>query len=175
MSPGPEGREKGFPGKLGAGRDAVTHYPALYPLRFTFACRGRQAELLERWGVEVTFPDWGRRRASQVLPGPSNPHHPHSQLPQREPGSRVTSDPWILEPGPWALLSPSPTWCSLETGLFPLSGGGGDVAHGRGWGRLETGVTVASFGSFLTRGPCRWTQAVSPVPLPTFSRRVRTA
>lgn len=115
-------------------------------------------------GSRGDLPNLGREKIVAGAPRPPNPHHPHSWLPQREPGSWVTSDPWILEPGPWALLPPSPTWCSLETSLLLLG-----MAHATGGG-----VTVASFGSFLTRGACRWTQAVSPVAslgLPTFSWR----
>lgn len=112
----------------------VTPSPAWWPLCFTFGCSG-QAELLERWRVEVTFPVWSGERAPRVPSGPSIPPHAHPHLPQREPVSWVTSDPWIPKPGPWALHPPNPTWRSLVIGLLFLgmahaAGDGGDWTRG---------------------------------------------
>lgn len=106
--------------------------------------------------------EWGKSVPGD--PWTSKPHHP--QPPQREPLSWVTSGFWIPVPGPWVLNSPHP---HLE---FP---GSRPPSSSWGWymrsGMGETGdrVTVASFGSFPTRGACRWAQVVTCPPLPSPS------
>lgn len=41
VSPGSEGLEKGFAGKLGSGLEGLNSSPGLYSLCITFGCRGR--------------------------------------------------------------------------------------------------------------------------------------